>query len=270
MAKIIGHGRYLHRKTSLQWFAPLLKSWEIVSNPGATIQVLEQVSDNGNKTMNLLGTLDDLDNARQREAYKGSPQFIEVTEGRVARECLNLGSYNYLGFADDWKITCKDDVLGSLKNLPVSSSSCRNEFGTAVLHREVEKAVARFCGKEDALALNMGFNANCTPIPSLVGRGDLVISDELNHTSIVNGARASGSAMKEAIIMGHPRTRLRRRVPRWKSGKFDLCGRQRQFLASIYIPLMGYPIVNNMVGLTCWLSKENTVGLTRWLSKEPF
>jgi serine palmitoyltransferase len=112
--------------------------------------------------------------------------------------------------------------LGSLENLPISSSSCRNEFGTTVLHREVEEVVARFCGKEDALALNMGFNTNCTTIPALVGRGDLVISDELNHTSIVNGARASGSAirifrhndtnhleeiLKEAIVMGRPRTR---------------------------------------------------------------
>lgn len=244
-ARLLGHGRYLRSQTpfnsdNLQSYAPLLKSWEnfytrrlyhriqdcfnrpIASNPGATIHVLERVSDDGNKTMELLGTLEDLDNNAQRENYTQSPHFVEVSEKRVARECLNLGSYNYLGFGDDWHLTCKKDVVGSLENFPVSNSSCRNEFGTTKLHRDLEELVARFLGKEDALALNMGFNTNCTTIPALVGRGDLLISDELNHTSIVNGARASGAAirtfrhndtqhlesiLKEAIIMGRPRTR---------------------------------------------------------------
>lgn len=243
----------------LRWYAPLLSSWEnfytrrlyhriqdcfnrpIASNPGANIQVLERVSADGNKTMSLLGTLKDLDSDRQRSEYtdpnignRKKSHFIETPSlnhdshgsedqsGRVARSCLNLGSYNYLGFADDWKITCRDDVVASLKDLPISNSSCRNEFGTTKLHREVEKVVARFLKKEDALALNMGFNTNCTTIPALTSRGDLLISDELNHTSIVNGARASGAAirifrhndtqhleeiLRQAIIMGRPRTR---------------------------------------------------------------
>ncbi len=244
-AKILGQGRYLRRKTpynsdNLLWYAPLLKSWEnfytrrlyhriqdcfnrpIASNPGAIIHVLERVSDDGNKTMKLLGTLEDLDNGEQRQKYTKAPHFMEVSENRVARECLNLGSYNYLGFGDDWHVTCKNDVVGSLAGFPVSNSSCRTEFGTTKLHRELEGLVARFLGKEDALALNMGFNTNCTTIPALVGRGDLLISDELNHTSIVNGARASGASirifrhndtehlgqiLREAIIMGRPRTR---------------------------------------------------------------
>jgi serine palmitoyltransferase len=245
LAKIFGQGRYLRQQTpynsdNLKYYAPLLKSWEnfytrrlyhriqdcfnrpIASSPGANIQVLERVSDDGNKTMKLLGTLRDLDDDKQRNKYASGSAFVEVSEGRVARSCLNLGSYNYLGFADDWKLTCEKDVLGSLQDLPVSNSSCRNEFGTTKLHREVEGIVARFLGKDDALVLNMGFNTNSTTIPALMGRGDLLISDELNHTSIVNGARASGAAirifrhndtdhleeiLREAIVMGRPRTR---------------------------------------------------------------
>jgi serine palmitoyltransferase len=245
LAKLLGHGRYLRGKTpfksdDLQSYAPLLKSWEnfytrrlyhriqdcfnrpIASNPGATIHVLERVSKDGNKTMDLLGTLDDLDTDEQRRKYSDATHFKIVSDNRVARECLNLGSYNYLGFGDDWHVTCKKDVVGSLEDFPVSSSSCRTEFGTTKLHREVEETVARFLAKEDALCLNMGFNTNCTTIPALVGRGDLCISDELNHTSIVNGARASGAAirifrhndtdhleqiLREAIVMGRPRTR---------------------------------------------------------------
>ena len=268
-AKIIGQGRYLrdtqnspYPSDNLRWYAPLLSSWEnfytrrlyhriqdcfnrpIASNPGAQIHVLERVSDDGNKTMTLLGTLQDLDNDQQRRDYTDpavdnsnsnrnkksyfveaaniDQQAIATGQGRVARACLNLGSYNYLGFADDWKVTCGKDVLNSLQDLPISTSSCRNEFGTTKLHREVEQVVARFLHKEDALALNMGFNTNCTTIPALTSRGDLLISDELNHTSIVNGARASGAAirifrhndtkhlediLRQAIIMGRPRTR---------------------------------------------------------------
>lgn len=261
-AKIFGHGRYLrdtdnspYASDDLRWYAPLLSSWEnfytrrlyhriqdcfnrpIASNPGARIHVLERVSSDGNKTMSLLGALEDLDNDRQRREYtdpnlgnRKKSHFIEASNingaqdqvDRAARSCLNLGSYNYLGFADDWKITCRDDVLGSLKDLPISNSSCRNEFGTTKLHREVEMVVARFLKKEDAMALNMGFNTNCTTIPALTSHGDLLISDELNHTSIVNGARASGAAirifrhndtehleeiLRQAIIMGRPRTR---------------------------------------------------------------
>jgi len=265
-AKILGQGRYLRdtdnspfASDDLKCYAPLLSSWEnfytrrlyhriqdcfnrpIASNPGANIHVLERVSMDGNKTMALLGSLEDLDNDSQRSEYidhkagnRGTSLFVEATNlsfdnhgskhesGRVARACLNLGSYNYLGFADDWKATCGDSVLNSLNDLPISNSSCRNEFGTTKLHREVEEVVARFLNKEDALAFNMGFNTNCTTIPALTSRGDLLISDELNHTSIVNGARASGAAirifrhndtkhlediLRQAIIMGRPRTR---------------------------------------------------------------
>jgi serine palmitoyltransferase len=82
--------------------------------------------------------------------------------------------------------------------------------------------ISEFLGKEDAMILNMGFNTNATTIPALTGRGDLIISDDLNHTSIVNGARASGAAirlfphndakaldyiLREAIVCGQPRTR---------------------------------------------------------------
>ena len=260
-ATILGQGRYLRDTDSspypsddLRWYAPLLSSWEnfytrrlyhriqdcfnrpIASNPGADIHVLERVSTDGNKTMSLLGNLQDLETDRDRSEYtdpkvgnRKKSHFVEAINidqenqsGLVARACLNLGSYNYLGFADDWKKTCRDDVLDSLKDLPISNSSCRNEFGTTKLHREVEEIVARFLNKEDALALNMGFNTNFTTIPVLTSRGDLLISDEFNHTSIINGARASGAAirifrhndtqhleeiLRQAIIMGRPRTR---------------------------------------------------------------
>ena len=244
-AVVFQHGRYLRRKTGvpsddLQMYAPLLKSWEnfftrrlysriqdvfnrpISSNPGAVITVLERVSDNERKSMKLLGPISNLDTVQQKVEYERGEHFTLSHDGNVARQCLNLGSYNYLGFGDDWQVSCAKDVKGSLNHFSVSGGSCRNEYGTSALHRELERTVAAFLGKEDALVLNMGFNTNATTIPSLVGRGDLILSDELNHTSIVNGARASGAAirtfrhndienlesvLREAVVMGRPRSR---------------------------------------------------------------
>eukprot|EP00567_Pseudictyota_dubia_P003562 CAMPEP_0197439470 /NCGR_PEP_ID=MMETSP1175-20131217/6198_1 /TAXON_ID=1003142 /ORGANISM="Triceratium dubium, Strain CCMP147" /LENGTH=796 /DNA_ID=CAMNT_0042969391 /DNA_START=223 /DNA_END=2611 /DNA_ORIENTATION=- len=252
-ARIFRVGRYLRTPSTkkvagdefpsddLRLYAPLLKSWEnfytrrlyhriqdcfnrpISSRPGAVIDVLERVSEDGNKTMSVLGRPDC---EERRAEYSSGRHYVtaadEGPEGRVARRCLNLGSYNYLGFADDWDETCREGVLGSLTNLPVSSSSSRLEFGTTALHDKVERLVAEFVGKESAVVLNMGFNTNATVIPALSTKGDLLVSDELNHTSIVNGARASGASirtfrhndaahleeiLRTAIVMGRPRTR---------------------------------------------------------------
>lgn len=222
-------------------YAPLLKSWEnfytrrlyhriqdcfnrpIASRPSAIISVLERVSFDGNKTMSILGKLSNLQSNKRQLSYENGAHYDETSDGRVIRKCLNLGSYNYLGFADDWDITCREGVTKSLINLPSSVGSSRLEFGTTSLHRSVEKIVASFVGKEDAVVLNMGFNTNATIIPTLMtSGGDLIVSDELNHTSIVNGARASGAAirtfrhndssdleltLREAIVYGQPRTR---------------------------------------------------------------
>lgn len=168
--------------------------------------------------MSILGKIDD----RDLHSYKLGEHYGETSDGKAVRKCLNLGSYNYLGFADDWDVTCRSDVLATLSALPSSMGSSRCEYGTSSLHSRVEGIVASFVGKEDAIVLNMGFNTNATIIPTLTSRGDLIVSDELNHTSIVNGARASGAAirtfrhndasdlegiLREAIVIGQPRTR---------------------------------------------------------------
>jgi len=182
---------------------------------------LERISYDGNKTMQVLGQLINV-SEEEAKLYTEGKHYATVSGDRVTRECLNLGSYNYLGFADDWKVTCRSGVMKSLDGLPVSMGSSRMEAGTSKLHDKVEKIVSEFIGKEDAMVVNMGFNTNATTIPALMGHGDLIVSDELNHTSIVNGARISRSAIRcfrhndtkhlkdilqEAIVMGQPRTR---------------------------------------------------------------
>lgn len=68
--------------------------------------------------------------------------------------------------------------------------------GTLAIHDELEALVARFVGKPAAMVFGMGFATNSANIPTLVGKGDLIISDELNHTSLVLGARLSGAKIK--------------------------------------------------------------------------
>ncbi|GMI40448.1 hypothetical protein TrCOL_g97 [Triparma columacea] len=181
------------------------------------MNVIERVSLDGNKSMVFANQdTNDLPNFTP-----GPYNSLDPSTGNLLRRSLNLGSYNYLGFADDWNQTCKEDVVGTLEKWGVSNGGCRVEYGTTDMHRELEKLVADFLGKEDSLVLNMGFNTNATTIPALVSRGDLIVSDTLNHTSIVNGARASGAAirtfkhnnasdleavLREAIVLGQPRT----------------------------------------------------------------
>lgn len=167
----------------------------ICSSPGANIEVMERTHDRCSGTTHRTGT---------------------------TKKCLNLGSYNYLGFADDWKETCREDVIKSIDKWPISLTGSRTQFGTGSIHRELEETVARFVGKESAIIFPMGFSTNATTIPALMGEGALIVSDSLNHTSIVNGARASPSMirvfrhneadhleeiLREAIVIGQPRHR---------------------------------------------------------------
>ena len=110
-------------------------------------------------------------------------------------------------------------MLGALNAYGVATCSSSTDVGFTAIHEELESAVAQFVGKEDAIVFNMGYGTNATNIPALVGKGSLIISDTLNHTSIVNGARASGarvkvfrhndvanleSVLRDAIVSGQP------------------------------------------------------------------
>ena len=136
------------------------------------------------------------------------------------REALNLSSYNYLGFAQS-QGPCADAVEEAIKKYGVSTGSSRSEVGTNNLHLKTEKLVAEFLGQEDAIIVSMGFATNSTCLPAFVGKGCLIISDELNHSSLVFGSRLSGAAIKifkhnnwqdlelvlrEAIAQGQNRT----------------------------------------------------------------
>jgi 7-keto-8-aminopelargonate synthetase-like enzyme len=114
------------------------------------------------------------------------------------QRCVNLASYNYLGFGgvDEF---CTPAAEKAFYDHGFSAGGARTEGGTLPLHRELEREVASYLGKEDALVLGMGFATNSTILPALFeagGKGILVLSDELNHRSIVEGVRLSGCTVR--------------------------------------------------------------------------
>lgn len=140
----------------------------ITGVPGRTIKLLDRVSTDYNHTFEMTNT---------------------------QTEALNLSSYNYLGFAQS-NGPCADHVEQGVKKYGLSLCSPRLECGTSELHIETEALVARFVGHEASIVFSMGFATNSSTIPALIGKGGLIISDSLNHSSLVFGARLTGSTVK--------------------------------------------------------------------------
>lgn len=136
----------------------------------------------------------ELENLRQQNLYNTirtieSPQgaWIRVDGKRV----LNFCSNNYLGLADDARL--KHAAHNAIEKFGVGPAAVRSIAGTLSLHVELEKRLAEFKGAEATITLQSGFNANGAVIPALVGKEDAIFSDELNHASIIDGARLSGA-----------------------------------------------------------------------------
>ena len=122
----------------------------------------------------------------------GSPQGAWlIVDGK---KVLNFCSNNYLGLANHPKLV--EAAIGALKKYGVGPGAVRSIAGTMQIHHELEQRLARFKGVEAAVVLQSGFSANTAVIPVLAGKGDLIISDELNHASIIDGSRLSGAAIE--------------------------------------------------------------------------
>ncbi len=105
------------------------------------------------------------------------------------KRVLNLCTNNYLGLADHPRL--KAAAKEAVDRYGVGPTAVRTIAGTLALHQELERKVAAFKKVEDALYVQSGFLANQAAIPPLVGKGDVIFSDRLNHASIIDGARLS-------------------------------------------------------------------------------
>jgi len=109
-------------------------------------------------------------------------------------EVINLSSNNYLGLTTHPKL--REAALRAVRELGVGSGSVRTIAGTMNLHMELERRIAAFKKTEAAVVFQSGFAANAGTVAALLGKGDLILSDELNHASIIDGARLSRAEIR--------------------------------------------------------------------------
>ncbi|MCX7750438.1 MAG: glycine C-acetyltransferase [Candidatus Bipolaricaulota bacterium] len=114
------------------------------------------------------------------------------------RRVLNMCSNNYLGFANDPRL--REAAKRAIDVYGVGPAAVRSIAGTMTLHLEFERKLAEFKGVEAALSLQSGFCANLAAIPTLVGAGHVLFTDELNHASIIDGCRLTKA---ERVIYPH-------------------------------------------------------------------
>lgn len=118
-----------------------------------------------------------------------SPQGAWITVD--GKRVLNLCSNNYLGLANHPRL--KEAAQKAIGQFGVGPAAVRTIAGTMVLHLTLEEKLAHFKRVEAAISYQSGFNSNVATIPVLVGKDDLIFSDELNHASIIDGCRLSGA-----------------------------------------------------------------------------
>ncbi len=118
-----------------------------------------------------------------------SPQGAWLTVD--GRRVLNFCSNNYLGLANHPRLL--QAAREAIEQYGIVPAAVRTIAGTMSLHLELERRLAAFKGVEAAITFQSGFCANLAVIPALVGKEDVIFSDELNHASIIDGCRLSGA-----------------------------------------------------------------------------
>ncbi len=137
---------------------------------------------------------DELQNLKDAGLYNrirtlSSPQGAWlVVDGK---QVLNFCSNNYLGLANHPRLVRA--AQQAIEKYGVGPAAVRTIAGTMDLHLQLEQRLANFKGVDSAITFQSGFNANLGAIPALVGKGDVIFSDELNHASIIDGCRLSGA-----------------------------------------------------------------------------
>ncbi len=142
----------------------------------------------------LAAALDDL-------RARGTHFKLRVLDDQQAPVChydgkkvINLASNNYLGLANHPKLI--EAALTATRELGVGSGAVRTIAGTMRIHMDLEEKIARFKNVEACVVFQSGFAANAGTVSAILGKEDFILSDELNHASIIDGARLSRAKIK--------------------------------------------------------------------------
>ncbi|MSO45856.1 MAG: glycine C-acetyltransferase [Acidobacteria bacterium] len=160
--------------------------------------------------------------AEELDSLRGQGLFrrLRVLDGEQSahtsvdhRSVVNLSSNNYLGLTTHPRLRQK--AIEAIERFGVGSGSVRTIAGTMDIHMALERKLAEFKRTEAAVVFQSGFTANAGTVSSILGRDDVIVSDELNHASIIDGSRLSRAAIKvfrhrdalaaRAIVEGLPR-----------------------------------------------------------------
>jgi glycine C-acetyltransferase len=132
---------------------------------------------------------------------KGTHFRLRVLDDQQAPVChydgkqvINLASNNYLGLANDPRLI--EAAIAATRAFGVGSGAVRTIAGTMRIHMELEEKIARFKNVEACVVFQSGFAANAGTVSAILGKEDYILSDELNHASIIDGARLSRATIK--------------------------------------------------------------------------
>ena len=132
---------------------------------------------------------------------KGIAPKLRILEGEQkpvcvfdGREVINLASNNYLGLTTHKAL--RKAAIEATKKLGAGAGAVRTIAGTMQLHMQLEEQIAKFKNVEACVVFQSGFTANAGTVSAVLGKEDLIISDELNHASIIDGARLSRATIK--------------------------------------------------------------------------
>ena len=140
---------------------------------------------------------DELKKLREQKLYQ-KLRVLETEQRPVARfdgrEVINLSSNNYLGLTTHPKL--KQKALEAIEKYGVGSGAVRTIAGTMTLHMALEEKIAQFKHVEASVVFQSGFTANAGTVQAILGKEDVIVSDELNHASIIDGCRLSRAEIK--------------------------------------------------------------------------
>ena len=140
---------------------------------------------------------DELNNLREQKLYQ-KLRILQTEQLPVSRfdgrEVINLSSNNYLGLTTHPKL--EQRAIEAIEKFGVGSGAVRTIAGTMAIHMELEEKIARFKHVEASVVFQSGFTANAGTVSAILGKEDVIISDALNHASIIDGCRLSRAEIK--------------------------------------------------------------------------
>src|SRR5450830_1309508 len=173
---------------------PMPSSFWLRASPAKSYCCLRRADSMSNETRsNPLGFLaDEIEELKRSNLYRpmrvlSSPQAAEVVVDGA--ELISLSSNNYLGLATHPKL--KEAAIAATREFGAGSGAVRTIAGNMTIHEQLETELAAFKRTEAVLTFQSGFAANTGVIPVVTGEKDLIVSDALNHASIIDGMRLS-------------------------------------------------------------------------------